>query len=143
MRKSGCHSRRQLTRASLRPPRKGFGFPFRFKNWILFSLRDKPHQPSLGGKDFQSAPCSCGLREAQESRLHTMRFVAQPVSANQDAAAENRSHSGCFCKLDTKIHVLVIDDPDRVCSITPFPRASTRLACLVAPSYPTLRPHGL
>ena len=43
-----------------------------------------------------------------------------------------------FCRLRPKIHILVIEDPARLCPITAFPRASVRPVCLVSQSCPTL-----
>ena len=118
-------------------PRKGFGFPFRFKKWILLSLRDKPHQPSLG------APCSCGL-PAQEPRLHTMCFVDHRVSASQDAAAENRRHSGSFLQIASKGSYSHDRGP---CPTLPNYRLSQGIctSCVLGRSVVShsLRPHGL
>ena len=43
-----------------------------------------------------------------------------------------------FCRLRPKIHILVIEDPARLCPITAFPRASVRPVCLVSQLCPTL-----
>ena len=135
MRKTGCHSRRQLTRVSLRLPRKGFGFPFRFKNWILFSLRDKPTSHAWAGRTLRLLLAAVASARPTDSIRCVLLLI---VSVRQDAAAEHRSHSGSFLQSAYKDSCSMIDDPAQVFPVTTFPRASIRFVCLVAQLYPTL-----
>lgn len=104
MRKTGCHSRRQLTRVSLRLPRKGFGFPFRFKNWILFSLRDKPTSHAWAGRTLRLLLAAVASARPTDS-LRCVLLLIVCLSVRMQLQ-KTEATLALFCRVHTKIHVL-------------------------------------
>ena len=72
----------------LPPPARGPG-----KNWILFSLRDKPTSHAWAGRTLRLLLAAVASARPTDSIRCVLLLI---VSVRQDAAAEHRSHSGSF-----------------------------------------------